>query len=473
MNHSDLHAHVSLRPFAHYKAGYRTELASIRYRSEAFDNLGVAKYTQSDLTDLYTGRVKTVFAALYPFEQHWLRLVESLEDISDEIIAAYLRLPPEFFEQIQRDDYDYFRQLTEEWEFLKNEAGKQEQPLAEIPYTRQQLENLLARDDKIIIIPTIEGGHSLISGNERTVEEGLLDPASIKQNILQLKQLPVFFITLAHHFNNGFVQQAKSIYIPEAEKILSPITKPDRPITDLGYRIIDWLLSLSPDMRNTRRILIDIKHLGAKARKEFYQYAGENQNWQIPIVASHCAFSGLNTLEQLDAISEKGSRTGAFRAFEINLTAEDVWAIYRSKGIIGIMMDQGKLGGLRFWQWLFGGRLKWARLIANNILEMVRRAVDIYGAGADIWNIFAIGTDYDGVINPLNRYARADSMPLLAEDLTRVFERDPRFGRYGFGLTPQQAVKKIMYDNAAGFLRRNFTGVDTGTPDLLTVNDRA
>ncbi len=461
--YADIHAHPTLRPYAYSRVEEYadSELATLRYKTSAFDHIGVAKYTQSDFVSLYLGKVKLVFASLYPFEQHWFDLKElELGDLEDDIIALYLKLPEKRIEQIQKgyrdkngnllEQYNYWHELQAEMEFLKREVEKDEEPFAIIPHSGQEIELLLQQNKfKIFVIPTIEGAHSLINGNSSNITADADVP--LVDDISYLRDNRVFFITFAHHFNNGLVQHAKSIY-GAAMRLWDQSGKISEPFSSQGIELIRKLLALD-EPGDTWRILIDVKHMGINARKFYYEYVSGKD---IPVIYSHAAFSGLDKLDDLQQVAQEGPRIGQFAAYEINVTTEDVYEIYKSRGILGLIMDEKKLGGLTFWQKLLGGRQKWVNVLKNNLLEMVARTVEIYGADKGIWDIFALGSDFDGVIDPLDKYPTAAQVPLLAEDLTFALKSDSRFKKYNFGYAAHQVVEKIFFTNVFDFLIRNY-----------------
>ncbi len=458
---ADIHAHPTLRPFA-YLTGGQSEKATLRYKSEYFSTIGLAKYTQADLYDLKNGNVKIVLASLYPFEQQWFKpKIEFNQNVKNLLVSAFLDFPEKRIEQILSPDFNYFEQLQLEYEFLINETEKNEYPLAIVPKTKQQLTDHL-NSERIILIPSIEGAHAFISGNSANVND--LDHDSVINNLLKFKtQTPLFYVTIGHHFNNGMVQHAKSIY-GKGELFYKQNAMPDKPITELGWRVIKCLLSLSQECKNTRRVAIDAKHLGIFARKELYKFIHLNSNQTIPIIYSHGAFSGLDKLDELFTLYLSGSTYKGFRTFETNVTTEDLWVLYQNKGLLGIMLDDHKLGRLTLWQWLFRRDLRWVYLLVNNFMTMVERLIKLYDAKNDVYDIFAIGSDFDGVINPLNKYPTASHLPYLMQDFIKVLSNNSKFKKYNFGYTAYEIAQKVFWHNALNFILRHFQDVDSQTP---------
>jgi len=123
---------------------------------------------------------------------------------------------------------------------------------------------------------------------------------------LEMKQWkePVFFITLSHHFNNYLFGHAHSIP-DDAGGILDQSDGMNSGITPNGREILRLLLSVDDHLEFSpaklgRRILIDIKHLSALARKEYYHDFLKPLMAKgdiIPVIASHVAYSGRVSLD--------------------------------------------------------------------------------------------------------------------------------------------------------------------------------
>ncbi len=452
----DIHAHPTFRPFAFEQVGDR-EKAALRYKSPRLSNIGIANYSQTDLFNLQDGRVKIIFANLYAFEQQWVKPQHLSQPVANIIASRYMDFPETRINQVRSDTYNYFDQLQKEYKFLVEQINIQQPPFTIMPKTKAELEENLHKN-KIIFIPAVEGGHSFISGNAETILKGI-DANQIIQNIKTFKkQAPLFYITLAHHFNNGFIQHAYSIY-GQGEGLYDQSHMPDKAITNDGWRIIKCILSISEECRNTRRVLIDLKHTGILARKKIYKFFDEINSASatpIPIIYSHSAFSGVDRLDDLFDMSIAGGYYHGFKTYEINLTTEDLWAIYKSKGLVGLILDEKKLGRMGLWNLIFGGKYKWVRMILRNLLEMVERLVKQYDAGKNVWDLFALGSDFDGLINPLNRYPTARYFQKLVKEFNTALSYSYRFRKYNFGYKPIDITRKIFWQNALDFTLKNF-----------------
>jgi microsomal dipeptidase-like Zn-dependent dipeptidase len=146
-----------------------------------------------------------------------------------------------------------------------------------------------------------------------------------------------------------------------------------------------------------------------------------------------------------------------FNNWNINLCDEDVINIYKSKGIIGINLDQRVLGVSKndvnkeethagyVWQNIKGMMLA---VIDSNDPEITSKK--------EITDTFCLGTDFDGFIDPVNKYPTVMDFKQLAEDLVQVINNDPDKDTVLFGTDVEVFVKKICFDNAHDFVVANF-----------------
>jgi microsomal dipeptidase-like Zn-dependent dipeptidase len=125
-------------------------------------------------------------------------------------------------------------------------------------------------------------------------------------------------------------------------------------ITPLGREVIKQAL------RRPGRILIDVKHMSLKARKEYYRILRTDfPNENIPVIASHAAVTGTS-YQNIKAFCQNAGDPGLikvryvmpsghiagtrFNPSSINLYDEEIDIIIRSGGIIGLNFDERLLG---------------------------------------------------------------------------------------------------------------------------------
>lgn len=490
---ADLHIHSTLKPFSYFSANQNDPKGSLWFQDvpkkrERDDD--IVRYTQADFTTLAQSGVKIIFIALYPMEQGWVNSFKT-GIVVDALVHLYTQFPFKRINQIQEESYNYFHELQKEYSFLKREIvsprlininGQQKEFHAKLPKSKQEFDQFINEENTLIIIPTIEGANSLIRGNGKNMADFDLNQTLRNIEIVKEWATPPFFITLAHHFFNGVCGHVKSIYpkgkIQEfAQKILLRQAEGiDSGITKKGLEVIKSLLEIEDYKNKNKRILIDTKHMNAYSRKQFYQivlqHNDKNPEDQIPLIASHSAYSGIKTFAELqsqDALDNKyfDQSDDYFNQAKINLCDEDIKLINFTNGIIGINIDERILSNKKVidfannqFNYKNTNELKsfWAEQIVRNITAMALVVLTDKHAKnkQEVWNLFAIGSDFDGFINPVDAYITTNDYHELEKFLISCFNENIVFKNYNFGLTAEQVTRKIMFENANNFLLKHY-----------------
>jgi microsomal dipeptidase-like Zn-dependent dipeptidase len=476
LSYIDLHCHPSLKPYGKSfdidpgknNLNRRAKNSIWFYDSPSFFKKaiqllsGVCKFTQADCTALAHGNVRVVCASLYPIERGFFRNDLGTGVISD--LAAsfatsvgisrvnYIQNIRNYFEDLERE-YHYYVQGAEKE--TATQSGKFKYILAK-DFTTVE-ENLAATEQTIVFVFSIEGLHVLHNDIENPKEDVAL------QNVRHIKQwahVP-FFVTFAHHFNNHLCGHAKSLFDLVGKKTDQSINI-DKSFSEMGMKVLRELLSVE----NGKRIYIDIKHMSALARKDYIRLItdpkGEYSDEAIPIIISHGAANGLRSMdEKVVDIIETGT---TFMQEDINFYDNELVALARSKGIIGLQLDERRLAHkeamkrLKHSTWINKVRHYRAELLWNQI-QHIAELLDRHGLFA--WDCIAIGSDYDGIIDPLNGYLTQETVVHLEEYIERhaynymqnsaLFALKP-FNRIG----SDEIVQRIFHSNAMSFMRKFF-----------------
>ena len=329
-------------------------------------------------------------------------------------------------------------------------------------------------DGKVITLLTIEGMGVIAQGaheNGQMFPPRVLDENLILERIKFLKKrTPVFFITYCHHFDNGLCGHARSM--PIKSKILG-LDQEDRiykGFNELGSKLLRHLLAVkknanghwTDDPQAGRRIYIDLKHMSLAGREEVMELvANYNQNnpGKIPLIASHNGYAGIDLAEMRARVADNASdekrekdktqvfsrptphftRRLRFNSWSINLATEEIAAIVESDGLIGLSLEQNILGVK------FGDKLKdWKRedfthLIVSQLCVMA----EISGT-PNFWKHVAIGSDYDGLINPVDGYPAALFLARLREDVIDMMADLPDDARVDFFLPPRSRGRDVI-----------------------------
>ena len=106
-------------------------------------------------------------------------------------------------------------------------------------------------------------------------------------------------------------------------------------------------------------------------------------------------------------------------------------------------------------------RAKLRPISASLILNQLLYIAEVYGS-VKAWDHICIGSDFDGVINPLDTYPEAKYLSTLNEDLlshwSMMFHlHNDRYTRFKYGLTIDIILQKFLSMNARRFYSRYFT----------------
>lgn len=483
-------------------------------------------YSQCDPVKLWNGDTKLVFASLYPFEKGFYmggkieqsKLIRLLEGLSVSgfgflnpvkwgqlfftfvtggptilksarlfLQSLLMRMPIKRIKYFVSSDYDYYEELIRERDFLTKMSDEKTRNRILIPGAKKfwksakklrrkfpdsldahgkyvmctdfsEVEKSI-NENNIAMVLTIEGMHAL--GTDTHLEK-------VEERILEIKQWPqpIFFITIAHHFNNFLFGHAHSI--PNALQVLSDQSQGmNGDFQPEGISAIKLLLGIDDDLNRDpalgRRILPDFKHTSVQSRKWYYENIltpcidkGDN----IPVILSHVGYSGWKTLQESIDYSnreeDKDLKDG-FYPWNINASGEDAIWVAKTGGLIGLCFDQRILGDRK-------DKVNSIDLMVNNLIAMV----DVIVTSPDLtldqkkrcWTYFTIGTDFEGYIDPTQDYGNSLEFSDFEKDLRSKLSLLPEVDKAKYFLSTatdlKNAVNGICFDNAYEFLRRNF-----------------
>lgn len=531
---ADLHCHAHMRSYLclcqkrkkyEAKGLYHpwTVVATNMARLKNVDR--AAGYSQSDLVTLWNGGSRLVWNALYPIEKgffktakvptegkyQWLRRIARIAThhkapLRTLIQHMTMRIPTATIKYVSSDAYDYWDFLQEEYAFITSKSGiKTKNEVYTLGIARKALENNTKRRDKYPEYYHAEGTYQIPQNRAEAIEiaeqnkEKMLMALSIEgahifgaeteqaSTVLERVDFikkewdyPLFFITYSHHFNNGLCGHAHSL--PEvAAYVLNQEDLMYEGFTALGWKVIRKLLAVdadnNPAPEEGYRILIDLKHMSPKGRKEYYETLVRpclKKGDVIPIIASHCSYAARKTLQDLIDVQEKEDDSfrvqtteGPFYAWGINLCDEDIQMIYKTQGLFGLSFDKRMLGvspkkGEEKQEQINNIRALW-----NNLKAVLGVIYNNHSLSEDekrkAWDILAIGTDFDGYIDPITNYKTAIELPQFKTDLLAIIKEEAAkkappacVATFDDNFTPEMVVDKICYDNALAFTLKHY-----------------
>ncbi len=500
--HIDIHAHISLKPYnrgyglPNHQPGLWSEQTTCAHGVYKFPNLigayhKVPPVSCSNFNNLVKGDVKVVFASVCPIQREFThnRFFTKAFIWNKEKMAATMA----FFAgantqkilDLQDNDVDYFTEAKNEMSiFMGIDAdnsphGKHRY---EVVKNYREIETILADEpNTVAVVMNIEGGHALGTGIPKTIRMEKRQPkqleALVTANILELKQnYPLFSITLANHFWNQLCGQTRT-----SKGLISALVNErqgqEEGITDLGYTAIEQLLSTE----NGNRILIDIKHMSLTSRLQYYHLLEDKYQNSVPIFYSHGGVNGIPSsdiafkkMQKFRRDKPKVNKKQYLHQWSFNLYDDEILRIHQTKGLIGIMLEDTRLGGdmaVKSIKKSINGsqqhKDEYIKLFLASPLHIAKVIGD-----ASAWDIVALGSDFDGAINPMDTYKDASRMQELRSDIIDFLHRvaDNRLivekDKYLFSneeittllyhLEPEQIADKILRSNALRFLSDNF-----------------
>lgn len=468
----DIHSHSTLKPYGiSFYENTQTmvygDSACIwtpdRYSKidKAFENIiGVSRYRQADYETLVQGQIKIVSTSLYPQEIGFFDTKQNLPTGIEIIIAQFASLLGkkriEYIKGNGLEKYNYFEDLQKEYMFLMQLSGSNALGSSK-KYHIIGSANQLNTISNLLVIPNIEGAHVFCNGTDvRNIKnwDGVENRIALVKNW----EAPPLYVTMAHHFFNGLCTHAKSLFSKAGDLLNQSYGMRDYdyapndnepPISEIGYKVIKLLLSKD----NGRRILIDVKHMSLEARKLYYDFLQKNfPNNDVPVLSSH------------GAVTE-------YYHHQINMEPLDILQIYKTKGLFGIEIDQRVLGYDEvngFWQKvknIFRKRKTKEYLqvefVWKNIKYIAEQAYQ-NGYTDNPWACICIGSDFDGIINPLNNFRDAQALPnlysLLIEFLKEYWNDKNSIipKNTPNGNNAEDIIYQIMYKNALEFIKKNY-----------------
>ena len=478
----DVHCHPSLKPFSKsfkYKPTKINDIDPNRKNSiwhysppnflEKLVNriVTLTKFTQTDLTALAKSKAKVVVVSLYPFEKHFFgKEVIGIKGVTDVLVNLAASISQSRMDYI-RSNNDYFADLIDEYNYYLQLHNKVEN-IDGVYYTYrlvqsyQDIEHNFSQETtskKIInIILSIEGGHSFNTGLD--MNKDMASRSEVIANIKAIKNWkhrPIF-ITLAHHFYNELCGHARSISIGVLKK--NQNRGLNTGLTELGLEAIDLLL----DDSEKTRIPIDIKHLSTASRIAYYQLLDTKYaNEKIPIVASHAGCNGRHSFAEFNRFGISDHEEW-FCDDDINFYDEEVIKIARSNGIFGIQLDQRRIASDKAnnkSKVIFPNKRKQLNRKALLVWRQVQHIAEILDKeNLFCWGIQCIGSDFDGIVDPINGLWTAENTKDLAEEMLNhakeyMVAKSNSLKDYN-RISAEHIVERVMHENAMEFIKRNY-----------------
>ena len=506
---TDIHCHTFLKYVQNDVVDLWKPIGRPNFVAKA---LGLVRFTAADLSKLAEADVQIACIVLTPPEQKLFFFQGSIpKKILNRFTTFISTIPADKVKHYQSENYDHFDLLNQELrlclggqnisrELKLSSTGRKTVCRYQVVKNYAEVEAILAANKSnpkeriIAIILTIEAFHALGAGHiefNGQPNKFNVSPDLILKRIDALKgigsaEVPAWeysplWLTIAHAVNNDICGHAQPLtdlfrsFLDYSE----PFTNGKKPpkyqscintgLKPLGKQVLERLLGIDAVSlarpNPGKRVLVDIKHMSTRSRQDYYDildaYHAPHPNDIIPVVMSHAAVNGKPRLDErgfdpVDLDSE-WKKSDSFNPWSINLYDDEIVRIHQTRGLIGLVFYQPILGGKKrrrgtfFWS-----EEDWAGLFADQVEHIVKT---VYNTGAadkqEIWNRICIGSDFDGQINPANKFATSDRLPVFKKHLKRFLNGD-RFNAYRKPEEVDELADKISYKNVVEFLKRNF-----------------
>mgnify|MGYP003347829251 CR=1 FL=1 len=472
----DMHCHTALKPFgqsfesnAGENSANSDDKNSIWHRNAPSgltavvqDLLGIAKFTQADFYSLVKGNCKLICASMYPIEKGFFNNKLGSGGVSRVVDNFITGVGGKRVKDVQQAN-DYFAGLKKEYGFYKQLNGTQvtidgEAYVYKLIAKYEEIEKYLTdnpqTENVLFVILTIEGMHVLNSNLSVPASK-----ADFLKNLAEMKKWDYtpFFVSVCHHFNNYLCGHAKSLFdivgseIDQSDAI-------DTGFTDLGWKVVRAMLD---NTGGQKRIYPDVKHMSIKGRLEYYAFLEKEYANKIPIIVSHGAANGMRSHEETVIDAKLGN---TFFDEDINFFDNEIILLAKSGGIMGLQMDEHRIASKEAIADIAGEillkdvRTMRSKLVWNQI-QYIAELLD--EAHLPAWDCLAIGSDSDGIINPINGFLTEETLPDLFDYVWEYADAYMKSDR-AKSLNPENRLvtadimNKVFHLNAKAFLKKWF-----------------
>ncbi len=205
--------------------------------------------------------------------------------------------------------------------------------------------------------------------------------------------------------------------------------------------------------------------MSTTSRKAYYdlldtKFTSEN----IPVIASHGAVNGQRSIVQWD-VTDYPERAKYFNNIDINFYDDEVIRIAKSNGMLGIQLDERRIGSkkaINESKIYFPNKRKQLQKKSLLVWRQVEHMAEVLNKeGLFCWGIQTIGSDFDGIVNPIKGLWTAENMKDLGEEMVHhadTYLKNNKDKLLDFNkISAASVVERVLHVNAMEFLKTNFT----------------
>lgn len=496
------------------KSGYRKNpWKTIEHNCEIelpfeLDNafLGVPKQSQASLLNLVKGGVKISNQVIQPIERQLMASEYFRPGISKELFECLTgcTLAEKDFQQ---SHFLYIEDLSRDIAYARSELYGESSFDSPLPYTtpwgnykcrmirtKADLDSVMSHPNEIGLTYSLRGGHVFsdlfaLRPDEESGETNLeilgrqefgqlvLNSVNQLKGILPIRQktgeylsVPIFSISFGNYFEDGIVGKVSRFNTAQQE-VFGEQNSLGKGFTELGQ----WVCRRLLDKKVGRRILVDVADMSLEGRLWFYGYLKEERFRKdtIPALALNVGISGLSYKDNAYSGSDEPvkNQQSFFNNRQANLCRQDIKAIVKSKGLVGISLDRDRLMGKAFqtrYNSTVPGSANRRAVAVEAIVANVCRFIYV-AQSIDAWEMLSISSSFDMYARPLEVYDSSDDMEQLYHDLIAFFENPhdieglytaEEIQTFMYNFSAEELVDRIMYKNALNFMYKHLPELD-------------
>ena len=204
--------------------------------------------------------------------------------------------------------------------------------------------------------------------------------------------------------------------------------------------------------------------MSRKLRKDYYKLLKTTYREEdIPIIVSHGALNGYRSIYDNRCPNEDVH--GPFWGRDINFYDDEILKIARSNGIFGLQIDDRVISNKKEQRTIkfYYSRKRKLKMRAGLVWNHIKHIAELLDRnGLNAWKTTAIGTDFDGIVDPPYGYWTSEYLSVMYDNLSeyaRIYMqpgnnelRRPVNKSY----SPDQILNRIFSKNAKKFLSRYY-----------------
>jgi microsomal dipeptidase-like Zn-dependent dipeptidase len=150
---------------------------------------------------------------------------------------------------------------------------------------------------------------------------------------------------------------------------------------------------------------------------------------------------------------------------DINLYDDEIIRVARTSGLFGLQLDERRIAAHGDFELKKTHSLERRKVLFHSsflVWRQIQHIAELLDSlGLFAWGIQTIGSDYDGMIDPINGFWTAENLPTLEDYLlmqahTYMKTNSGKLTNSFNRLDPEEIVNRVMGDNAFNFVMKYY-----------------